>query len=260
VDALTIAGLSKRFDKPAVRGLDLALSAGEFYALLGPNGAGKTTTLRMTAGLLKPDAGSIAIFGIDALEAPIEAKRVTAWVPDEPLIYDKLTPLEYLAFVAGLWRVETATARRDAEALLERLGLGPHARTRCAGFSKGMRQKVALAGALVHDPRLIILDEPLTGLDAASARTVKDVLLERVRGGATVLMTTHILETAERMAERIGIIAHGRLIAEGTLAELRAEAGSGRDTLASLEDIFLGLVARSDGGASDTPGAALVAA
>ena len=242
MDALTLRGLMKSFDRPAVRGLDLTLREGEFYALLGPNGAGKTTSLRMTAGLLAPDAGAISIFGIDALARPIEAKRITAWVSDEPMIYDKLTPLEYLEFVAGLWQVEARKAQASAEALIDWLGLGPHAHERCQGFSKGMRQKVALAGALVHDPRLIILDEPLTGLDAGSARQVKNVLLERVRGGCTVLMTTHILETAERMAERIGIIAQGRLIAEGTLDELRAQAG---DAAAggTLEDVFLGLVA-----------------
>ena len=241
MDALTIRGLTKSFDRPAVRGLDLTLREGEFYALLGPNGAGKTTSLRMTAGLLAPDAGAISIFGIDALKQPIEAKRITAWVSDEPMIYDKLTPLEYLEFVAGLWQVEARKAQAGAEALIDWLGLGPHANERCQGFSKGMRQKVALAGALVHDPRLIILDEPLTGLDAGSARQVKNVLLERVRGGCTVLMTTHILETAERMAERIGIIAQGRLIAEGTLDELRAQAGDAASG-ATLEDVFLGLV------------------
>ncbi len=242
MDALHIEGLTKRFDRPAVCGLDLTLRVGEFYALLGPNGAGKTTSLRMTAGLLRPDAGSISIFGIDALRSPVEAKRITAWVSDEPMIYDKLTPLEYLEFVAGLWQVAPDLAKRNAGDLIDWLGLAPHANERCQGFSKGMRQKVALAGALVHDPRLIILDEPLTGLDAGSARQVKNVLLERVRGGCTVLMTTHILETAERMAERIGIIAQGRLIAEGTLDELRAQMGAGPEATASLEDIFLGLV------------------
>lgn len=244
MDALNIQGLTKTFDRPAVSGLDLTVRAGEFYALLGPNGAGKTTSLRMTAGLLRPDSGSISIFGIDALKAPVEAKRVTAWVSDEPMIYDKLTPLEYLQFVAGLWQITPAAAKRKAEELIHWLGLAPHAGERCQGFSKGMRQKVALAGALVHDPRLIILDEPLTGLDAGSARQVKNVLLERVRNGGTVVMTTHILETAERMAERIGIIAQGRLVAEGTLGELRAQMSpcAAQDASASLEDIFLGLV------------------
>ena len=237
--ALEIRGLRKRFERPAVDNLDLTVRRGEFYALVGPNGAGKTTTLRMVAGLLSPDAGDIFLAGVDARSNPVAAKRVLAWVSDEPMIYDKLTPLEYLEFVAGLWQVEANTAQTRAHELLGWLGLTAHAQERCEGFSKGMRQKVALAGALVHDPQVIILDEPLTGLDAGSARQVKSVLRERVDEGGTVIMTTHILEVAERMADRIGIIAHGKLIAEGTLEELRARA---RGT-ATLEDTFLTLVA-----------------
>jgi ABC-2 type transport system ATP-binding protein len=238
--ALEIHGLTKSFDRPAVNGLDLTVRAGEFYSLLGPNGAGKTTTLRMVAGLLPPDAGSIHICGIDALRDPVTAKQIVAWVSDEPMIYDKLTPYEYLEFVAGLWSLDAALAETRARELIGWLGLEPHAHERCEGFSKGMRQKVALAGALVHAPRVIILDEPLTGLDAGSARQVKRVLRERVEGGDTVIMTTHILEVAERMADRIGVIADGRLIAEGTLDELRLQTGKS-DT--SLEDTFLALVA-----------------
>jgi ABC-2 type transport system ATP-binding protein len=237
--ALELRGLTKHFDRPAVDGLDLTVRAGEFYALLGANGAGKTTTLRMVAGLLQPDSGSVSVLGIDALADPVAAKQVTAWVSDEPMIYDKLTPLEYLEFVAGLWGCDAATAERSARELLASLGLAPHLHERCEGFSKGMRQKVALAGALVHDPRLIILDEPLTGLDAVSARHVKGLLQARVRAGCTVIMTTHILEVAERMADRIGVISAGRLIAEGTLAELQLQNGQG-DT--SLEDMFVALV------------------
>lgn len=237
--ALEIRGLRKSFDKPAVDGLELTVRGGEFYTLLGPNGAGKTTTLRIVAGLLKPDSGTVSVCGIDALEDPISAKRLIAWVSDEPMIYDKLTPLEYLEFVAGLWNIDAATAEARARDLIDWLGLAPHAHDRCQGFSRGMRQKVAFAGALVHAPRLLILDEPLTGLDAKSARLVKDVLFERVRDGATVVMTTHILEVAERMADRIGIIDRGRLIAEGTLDELRRRVGASET---NLEDIFLDLV------------------
>jgi ABC-2 type transport system ATP-binding protein len=237
--ALQVAGLTKRFDRVAVDALDLTVRTGEFYALLGPNGAGKTTTLRMVAGLLRPDSGSVSVLGIDALRDPVAAKQIMAWVSDEPMIYDKLTPLEYLAFVAGLWGIDAAAAQRSAEDLLGSLGLEPHLHERCEGFSKGMRQKVALAGALVHAPRLIILDEPLTGLDAVSARHVKGLLGDRVRNGCTVIMTTHILEVAERMADRIGVIAAGRLVAEGTLAELRRQSGAD-DT--SLEDVFIALV------------------
>ena len=237
--ALEVRTLTKCFDRPAVDGLDLTVRPAEFYCLLGPNGAGKTTTLRMVAGLLKPDRGSIAVFGHDALADPVSAKRIMAWVSDEPMIYDKLTPLEYLEFVAGLWDIEPKTAEARANELIGWLGLAPNAHERCEGFSKGMRQKVALAGALVHDPRLIILDEPLTGLDAGSARQVKNVLRERVAAGGTVIMTTHILEVAERMASRIGVIADGRLIAEGTLAELSRRANHS----GTLEDVFLTLVA-----------------
>ena len=154
--ALALRGLTKRFDRPAVDALDLTIHSGEFYALLGPNGAGKTTTLRMVAGLLRPDAGSIHVLGIDALENPVAAKQVMAWVSDEPMIYDKLTPLEYLEFVAGLWGIDPRLAEASAHDLLVSLGLEPQLHERCEGFSKGMRQKVALAGALVHDPRLII--------------------------------------------------------------------------------------------------------
>jgi ABC-2 type transport system ATP-binding protein len=199
---------------------------------------GLTTTLRMVAGLLPPDSGSVRVLGIDALKQPVAAKQLMAWVSDEPMIYDKLTPMEYLAFVAGLWGCDPAEAQHAAQQLLASLGLGSYVHERCEGFSKGMRQKVALAGALVHDPRLIILDEPLTGLDAVSARTVKG-LQARVRGGCTVIMTTHILEVAERMADRIGVIAAGRLVAEGTLAELRQQNGQGES---SLEDLFVALV------------------
>ena len=239
-DALEIRGLCKSFTEPAVDHLSLTIHAGEFYALLGPNGAGKTTTLRMVAGLLRADEGAVKICGIDAFTDPIEAKRVLAWVPDEPMIYDKLTPLEYLEFISGLWSMDTDTARFKADTLLEQFGLADHADERCGGFSKGMKQKVALAGALIHEPRLIILDEPLTGLDAGSARQVKTVLQNLVADGVTVIMTTHILEVAERMADRIGIIAKGRLIAEGTLEELRGQASAGG---ATLEDIFLEVVA-----------------
>ncbi len=245
--ALDVRGLRKSFDaRAAVAGLDLQVRAGEFYMLLGPNGAGKTTTLRMVSGLLQPDQGAISIFGVDARLDQVGAKRIVGWVSDEPMIYDKLTPSEYLAFVAGLWGVEQTVAEARARELTDLLGLGKVAHARCESFSKGMRQKVALAGALVHEPRLIILDEPLTGLDAGSARLVKNVLTERVRAGATVIMTTHILEIAERMADRIGVIAGGRLIAQGTLGELRARIGSG-DT--PLEELFLAIVEKDSAAA-----------
>jgi ABC-2 type transport system ATP-binding protein len=250
-DALSIRGLSKTFGpKVAVDNLSLTVRAGELYALLGPNGAGKTTTLRMVAGLLKPNSGEIGVFGHDVLAEPAAAKRVIAWAPDEPMLYDRLTPLEYLEFVAGLWGVEPAVAMPKAEELLRWLGLWENRGERCEGFSRGMKQKTALAGALIHDPQLLILDEPLTGLDAAVARQVKDLLQARVRAGATVILTTHILEVAERMADRIGIIQNGRLVADGTLDELRARSGEGQ---ATLEDLFLELTGAEETLAEGVP-------
>ena len=239
--ALRVDHLVKRFpgaDRPAVDDLGLAIEAGRFYALLGPNGAGKTTTLRMIAGLLAPDDGTIEVNGFDIARAPRDVKRTLAYVPDEPMLYDKLTPVEYLELIAALWDIERAGARREAARLLDLLGLMPHALQRCETFSRGMRQKLVLAGALIRGPRLLVLDEPLTGLDAEAARLVKDLLGTHVRDGGTVILTTHILEVAERMAERIGVIREGRLVAEGTFAELRAQVGG--DT---LEDVFLGLMA-----------------
>ncbi len=238
--ALSLRGLTKAFgDKRAVDALDLDVRAGELYALLGPNGAGKTTTLRMVAGLLQPDAGAITVFGVDARAKPKDAKRITAWLPDEPMLYDKLTAWEYLEFVAGLWGVPPKVAKARAQELLELLDLWDHRNDRCEGFSRGMKQKAALAAALIHEPKLLMLDEPLTGLDAAIARQVKDLLQTRVRAGAAIILTTHILDVAERMAHRIGIIRGGKLVAEGTLEELQARSTSGR----TLEDVFLQLTA-----------------
>ncbi len=238
--ALSLLSLCKSFARPAVDHLDLTVRRGELYALLGPNGAGKTTTLRMVAGLLAPDSGSVAILGVDLSADPARAKQSMAYLPDDPMLYGKLKPTEYLEFVAGLWGISPVDAEPRARRLLDWLDLTPHAYELTEGFSRGMKQKLALAGALIHQPQLLILDEPLTGLDAAAARQVKDLLLAHVAGGGTVILTTHILEVAERLAQRIGIIQHGRLIAEGTLDQLRAQTPGG-----TLEDVFLHLTAQS---------------
>jgi ABC-2 type transport system ATP-binding protein len=248
--ALQINGLIKHFGgKYAVDNLDLTIPRGEFHALLGPNGAGKTTTLRIVAGLLKADAGNARILGHDIATQPIEAKRLLAFLPDDPLLYGKLRPLEYLEFVAGLWGIEPGLAAPRAEELLRWLDLWNNNGEYIEGFSRGMRQKLALAGALIHDPQLLILDEPLTGLDAAAARQVKDLLLERVKQGNTVVLTTHILEMAERLAERISIIQKGKIIAQGSLDELRemahAQAAARGMAGGTLEDVFLELTANS---------------
>ncbi len=237
--ALRVKDLSKSYGgKLAVDRIGFEVRAGELYALLGPNGAGKTTTLRMIAGLLNADAGDISVFDVDARADALAAKRLIAWLPDEPLLYDKLTAWEYLEFVAGLWGVEASIARTRAEDLLKLLGLWDNRNDRCETFSRGMKQKAVLAGALIHDPKLLMLDEPLTGLDAAASRLVKDLIRERVAAGAAVILTTHILEVAERMADRIGIIKDGKLLIEGRLDELQASAGAQGQ---SLEDVFLSL-------------------
>ena len=234
--ALEIRGLEKRFGATrAVDGLDLVVPAGELFALLGPNGAGKTTTLRLAAGLLAPDAGSIRVAGHDVAADPLAAKRVLAFLPDEPQLYAKLRPLEYLAFVAGLWGLEPGVAQARARDLLALLGLEDTVKDPVETYSRGMKQKLVLAGALLHDPAVMILDEPLTGLDAAAARLVKDLLAARAASGRTVILSTHILEVAERVATRLAIVSHGRVVAGGTMADLRA--GSDR----TLEDIFLEL-------------------
>jgi ABC-2 type transport system ATP-binding protein len=240
--ALRVTDLAKSYGgKKAVDGIGFNVKAGELYALLGPNGAGKTTTLRMISGLLAADSGNISVFNVDARANPIEAKRLIAWLPDEPLLYDKLTAWEYLEFVAGLWAVPPDSARAEAERLLKVLGLWDNRNDRCETFSRGMKQKAVLAGALLHEPKLLMLDEPLTGLDAAASRLVKDMIRERVERGAGVILTTHILEVAERMADRIGIIKDGKLLIEGSLEELREHAGAQGQ---SLEDVFLSLTAQ----------------
>ncbi|GGM09230.1 ABC transporter ATP-binding protein [Deinococcus aerophilus] len=237
VAALELWEVYKAFGgQPAVAGLSLTVCPGELYALLGPNGAGKTTTIRIVAGLTRPDGGEALIYGHSVQRNGAAAKQVLAYLPDDPLLYGKLSAPEYLEFVAGLWGLSAAEAAPEAERLLRWLNLWDHRTQRTEGFSRGMKQKLALAGALIHRPRLMLLDEPLTGLDAAASRQVKDALQEYVAGGGAVVLTTHILEVAERMAGRIGIIAEGRLVTEGTLEELLARTGT-----QTLEDAFLAL-------------------
>lgn len=237
--ALQLVSLSKQFGAhQAVNTLNLEIPTGMLYAFLGPNGAGKTTTLRMVAGLLKPDAGDAIVLGQSITRSPKAAKQHLAYLPDEPMLYSKLRPLEYLEFVAGLWNIAARHAQPLAEELLQQLGLWEVRGDFCETFSRGMKQKLALAGALIHAPQLMILDEPLSGLDVAAARLVKNILLDYVSRGNTVILTTHIMEIAQQMAQRIGIINHGQLIAEGTFSELQARSGEGE----TLESIFLELV------------------
>jgi ABC-2 type transport system ATP-binding protein len=235
--AVSLRALHKHYGEfRAVDGLSLDIAQGEFYGLLGVNGAGKTTTLRMLTGLLAPDLGEVELFGINVDDEPERAKQSLAYLPDEPLIYPKLTPYEYLEFVAGLWGISASAASERADSLLRDLALIDVRNKPTEEFSRGMKQKLSLAGALIHEPRLIVLDEPLTGLDAHAARQIKDLLVARVDAGCTVILTSHILDVVEKLARRIGIIHRGKLMLDMPMQELR-DRGQG----ASLEDIFLRL-------------------
>jgi ABC-2 type transport system ATP-binding protein len=230
--------VSKSFgDNAAVRDLSLALRRGEVFAFLGPNGAGKTTTLKMTTGLLRPDQGSVRVCGLCMRRQARRAKQRLAYVPDLPFIYDKLTGREFMRFTREMYGVPEAVANGRLAALNRRLGMDSFIDHLCETYSHGMRQKVALAAALIHDPQVLVVDEPMVGLDPRTARVMKDILRELADGGCTVFMSTHTLDVAEQVADRIGIIHHGRLVALGTLADLRRQAAlDGR-----LEDVFLRL-------------------
>lgn len=224
--------------------LNLRVEPGEFFAFLGPNAAGKTTTIKLLTGLLQPTAGRARICGHDIQESPMEAKRRVGYVPDVAEFYDKLTALEFMGFIADLFEVEPGTARRRAAALVDRFSLGGHVTQRVENLSHGTRQRLAIASALLHEPEVIIIDEPMVGLDPRHARVVKEELKARSRAGATVFLSTHLLNVAEELADRVGIIHRGRLIALGTVDELR----SSREQEGGLEEIFLEMTAEAEGG------------
>ena len=242
VPAIAAQGLRKVYGSHvAVNGVDLLVWPGEIVGFLGPNGAGKTTTLKMLTGLLKPTAGQASIMGHDIQRSPVAAKATFGYVPDTPNLYGKLSGWEFLRFIGRLYRVPTAQAERRAGELLRLFDLYEAAGDMVEGYSHGMQQKIALAAALVHDPDVLFLDEPTVGLDPRSARLIKDLLLQLKGRGSAVFFSTHILEIAERMCDRVIIIDKGNIIASGTLAELRSKQGEG-----SLEDIFLGLTGGAD--------------
>jgi ABC-2 type transport system ATP-binding protein len=236
---IRLAELTKRYGKfTAVDGITLHVPRGELFGLLGPNGAGKTTTMRMIAGILRPTSGSIAVAGIDLLARPLAAKAKLGFIPDRPFVYDKLTGGEFLRFAAALYGQQGPTVERRIDELLELFELTPWKGELTENYSHGMRQKLIICGAFVHRPELIVVDEPMVGLDPKSARLLKDLFRQFVDRGGTVLMSTHTLEVAEVMCDRIAIVYRGRMAAQGTLAELREQTASGNS---SLEDMFLKL-------------------
>jgi ABC-2 type transport system ATP-binding protein len=222
----------------AVDAIDLEVPAGQLFGFLGPNGAGKTTTLRMIAGILRPTSGRVRIGGIDVAAQPVEAKAMLGFIPDRPFIYEKLTGMEYLRFVAGLYGQEGPQIEHRGRELLGLFDLEDWRDELVESYSHGMRQKLIISGALVHRPRVIVVDEPMVGLDPKAARTLKDLFREYTRRGNTIMMSTHTLEVAQHMCDRIGIIRRGRIAASGTMDELRRDAEAGAD---GLEDIFLRL-------------------
>jgi ABC-2 type transport system ATP-binding protein len=231
--------LVKKFgEKIAVNNVSFTVQAGEVFGFLGPNGAGKTTTIKTIVGLLQPSSGTVSVAGYDVQAQPLQAKAASGYVPDTPNLYAKLTGRELLRFVGDLYDLDRQRVAQRSEELLRVLDLSEAADNTIDSYSHGMQQKASLAAALMHDPKVLVLDEPTVGLDPKSARLIKDILRQMADRGAAVFLSTHILEIAERMCDRIGIINKGELVAVGTMNELRSLGKAGE---VSLEDIFLGL-------------------
>ncbi|MGY8640070.1 MAG: ABC transporter ATP-binding protein [Verrucomicrobiales bacterium] len=232
------SNLSMRYGElEALNGLDLKIEKGEFFAFLGPNAAGKTTTIKLLTGLLRPTSGFAKICGFDIQENPLEVKRRIGYIPDVAEFYDKLTPLEFMGFIADLFEVNASDTKKRTPELFERFALNNYSRQRIENLSHGTRQRLAIASALLHEPEVIIIDEPMVGLDPRNARVVKEELKARSDAGTTIFLSTHLLNVAEELADRVGIINHGKLVKIGTVDEILAEGE--RD--AGLESIFLSM-------------------
>ena len=241
--------LAKHFGElVAVNDISLTVPRGEFFAVLGPNAAGKTTTIKILAGLINPTSGSAHVAGFNVQTQPLEARRRLAYVPDFPFLYEKLTPWEFFRFTGQIFNMDDRRIQSAARGLIDRFTLEPYVNKPIEGLSHGTRQRVAIVSALLHDPEVFVIDEPMVGLDPQHARVVKDVLKERSREGMTVFVSTHQLSVAEEMADRIGIIHEGRLVAVGTREELRRQSGA----VGSLEETFLVLTGQDTGRAGKT--------
>src|SRR5262245_22706910 len=241
----------KKFgDLVAVNDLSLTVQPGEFFAVLGPNAAGKTTTIKILTGLIKPTSGRAVVGGFDVQTHPLEVRRRLAYVPDFPFLYDKLTPWEFFRFTGQLFCMEDERIQSVATQLIARFNLEAYVNKPIEGLSHGTRQRVAIVSALLHEPEVFVIDEPMVGLDPYHARVVKDILKERSRAGMTVFLSTHQLSVAEEIADRIGIIHPGRLVAAGTRDQLRSQGGS----TGALEQTFLHLTAQEANLKENPPG------
>ena len=232
---ISIQGVTKTYGKKvAVDNLSLEIAAGEFFAVLGPNGAGKTTTIKMLAGLLRPNSGKLLVGGVDVQTDPIGAKKVSAYVPDQPFLYDKLSGIEFMNFIADLYGVDGVGRHKEIDRLVELFGMKDFVRELTESYSHGMKQRLVLAATLLHKPKVILVDEPLVGLDPHTARLVKQVFREQARGGTSIFMSTHVLSVAEDFADRIGIMLQGKIVALGRMDDLRRQA----QLEGKLEDVF----------------------
>lgn len=242
---VVLDGLVKHYGSfTAVDHIDLVVDPGQVFGVLGPNGAGKTTTLRMITGLLQPTGGHITIDGHRTDLEPVVAKKITGFIPDRPYVYDKLTAWEYLNFIGGLYQVPAARVARRIRELLELFELGEWADSLIESFSHGMKQRLVFAGALLPEPKLLVVDEPMVGLDPKGHRLVKTLFRSLTeRDGMTILLSTHTLDVAEDVCDQIAIINHGRIVARGTLGELRVDSGQAEGT---LEEVFLTLTKESE--------------
>lgn len=240
IPAIEIRDLVKTYHGfHAVDGLSVSVPQACFFGFLGPNGAGKTTTIKMLTGLAQPDSGTMQILGLPMPERSLEIRREIGLVPDESLLFDYLTGLEYLEFIGRLYGLPRAQARERGRELLDLFQLSENPRKLIGEYSKGMRKRVAMAAALIHSPRLFLMDEPFEGVDAIGARLMKDILLEQVHRGATVFLTSHVLEVVERLCDQAAIINRGKVVIQGTMAELRQQGAGGAST---LEDVFVNLI------------------